>query len=233
MDAASDPSFNFDASRGGSNRFATIFMYLIAPEAGGQTVFPLAEDVHPDMIGGEVPSYVDEVVTPGTWERTLVDQCYSKFAVTPANVSAILFYSLTGDGSGDPLSEHGACPPLIGNKWGANLWVWNRRRHGLDIHSSDTSPTPASSHLEITFVNRVSRPIELLWSDTVLASLGVGESIRFNTYLGHQWAARLKDEGSDGKKGREGESGWVYVVREEDNGEEIEVKFGSGGKEEL
>lgn len=223
MDAGSDPSFNFDGSKGGSNRFATIFMYLIAPEVGGQTVFPLAESPHPDMIGGEVPSLADDVTAPGSWQRQLVDQCYSKFAVVPANVTSILFYSQLGDGSGDPLSEHGACPPLKGSKWGANLWVWNRRRHGLDFDTTSSSVSSSSS-LDITFVNGENVAIDLLWEDTVLASLGVGESIHFTTYLGHMWSARERD--SEQRL-------WFYRVKEEDNGSVMDVTFHEKKKEEL
>jgi prolyl 4-hydroxylase len=224
MDDGSDPSFNFDGSNGGSNRFATIFMYLIAPEIGGQTVFPLAEDTHPDMIGGEVPSLADDVTTPGSWQRALVNQCYSKFAVKPVNVSSILFYSQLGDGSGDYLSEHGACPPLKGEKWGANLWVWNRRRHGLDFTAdTSTSTTSSSSHLEITFENAENVPIELLWEDTPLSSLGVGESLRFNTYLGHQWSAR--EQGHEERR-------WFYTVVADDQDSLVSVTF-HGGKDEL
>ncbi|CAN0543384.1 unnamed protein product, partial [Ectocarpus sp. 12 AP-2014] len=28
-------------------------------------------------------------------------------------------------------SEHGACPVIEGQKWAANLWVWNGPRYGL------------------------------------------------------------------------------------------------------
>ena len=216
MDASSDYNFNFDGARGGSNRFATIFMYLRAPEEGGQTVFPQAIDPHPDLIIGKTPAIADEVVESGSWERTLVDDCYTKMAVTPVNVTAVLFYSQTGDGSGDYLSEHGACPPLKGVKWGANLWVWNRRRHGLD--------RPPADQIDITFKNAESQPIELMWEGSVLSTLSPGDTARFNSFLTHKWTAR--------HAGRNGHQ-WTHEVREEDDESVVEIVFGDEEMEEV
>ncbi|EED90233.1 hypothetical protein THAPSDRAFT_263536, partial [Thalassiosira pseudonana CCMP1335] len=95
----------WDPSKGGSNRFATIFLYLSDVEVGGQTLEK------------------DAGVDAGSWEDKLVDQCYSKLAVPPRRGDAILFYSQYPDGHLDPNSLHGACPILKGTKWGANLWV--------------------------------------------------------------------------------------------------------------
>ena len=220
MDASDDINFNFDGSRGGSNRFATIFMYLRAPEEGGQTAFRLAENPHPDLIAGAPPSIADEVLEAGSWQRELADDCYTKLAVKPVNVTAVLFYSQVGDGSQDPYSEHGACPPLKGVKWGANLWVWNRRRHGLD--------RPPANQITLTFRNSAPVPVELLWDGNVLATLSPGESTVFVTYLTHQWTARKV--GSD-------KCGWVYEVREEDDEGVVEIQIGEdksvGAKEDL
>ncbi len=183
-------------------------MYLRAPEEGGQTVFPIAENPHPDLIAGKTPEIADEIAETGSWERTLIDQCYSKLAVTPVNVTAVLFYSQLGDGTGDYLSEHGACPPLKGVKWGANLWVWNRRRHGLD--------RPPADQIDLTFSNGESVPVELLWDGSVLVTLSPGETTRFNTYLTHRWTARRVGSSADE---------WVYDVREEDDEGVVEIRL--------
>jgi hypothetical protein len=44
--------------------------------------------------------------------------------------SAVLFYNQLPDGNVDKASKHGACPVLVGQKWAANLWVWNGPRYG-------------------------------------------------------------------------------------------------------
>ena len=49
-----------------------------------------------------------------------------KFAVTPSKGEAVLFYHQTRAGHLDRKATHGACPVLKGEKWGANLWIWNK-----------------------------------------------------------------------------------------------------------
>lgn len=37
--------------------------------------------------------------------------------------------------------EHGACPVIDGQKWAANLWVWNGPRYGMSSVDSETGRT--------------------------------------------------------------------------------------------
>lgn len=138
--------FEFDSSKPeGSNRFATIFMYLEEAKEGGQTLFPKAPMSAVDPITrtenasvfGDVTPYPTDKVEavfkspPGSWERQLVKQCYGgSLSVRPKRGSAVLFYSLKGDGSVDELALHAACPVVEGVKWGANSWTWSACRHG-------------------------------------------------------------------------------------------------------
>ena len=39
----------------------------------------------------------------------------------------VYFLSQTPDAHLDPQSFHGGCPIIKGDKWGANVWVWNRK----------------------------------------------------------------------------------------------------------
>ena len=57
-------------------------------------------------------------------------------AVKAIRGDAVLFYSLLPNGTVDPLSEHGSCTTLKGEKYSATKWVradcWARlRRHAV------------------------------------------------------------------------------------------------------
>ena len=41
----------------------------------------------------------------------------------------MLFYSQGPGGTLEDASEHGGCPVLRGEKWAANMWVWNGPRY--------------------------------------------------------------------------------------------------------
>lgn len=89
-----------------NQRHATLLWYLAAPGEGGQTWFPRAH-------GGPIP-----------YDNWLA--CDNRGAsVSPANATAVLFYSLKADGDLDEYSWHCGCPVKKGVKWAANSWVHN------------------------------------------------------------------------------------------------------------
>ena len=64
----------------------------------------------------------------GSWEEEMVAKCNSKLAIKPQRATAILFYNQLPSGAKDERVLHGGCPVLEGQKWAANLWVWNKPR---------------------------------------------------------------------------------------------------------
>ena len=78
-------------------RYATLLLYLNDDFDGGQTNFPRA--INPSNHDG--------------------------LTVTPVRGKAVLFYNMLPDGNVDDLSQHQALPVTDGEKWLANLWIWD------------------------------------------------------------------------------------------------------------
>ena len=50
-----------------------------------------------------------------------------KLAVKAVKGDALLFYDVEPNGKVDPLSTHGSCPTLAGEKWVATRWIHSRK----------------------------------------------------------------------------------------------------------
>ncbi|TMW61066.1 hypothetical protein Poli38472_014527 [Pythium oligandrum] len=224
FDKHTTSEWNWDPAAGGSNRFATVFMYLSNVTRGGQTVFPLAEmpEGVPDSYNH--PSDVNDYQAKGmelfeqnSWEFEMVQKCSTKLAAYPRKAHAILFYSQKPNGELDPMSLHGGCPVLDGTKWGANLWVWNKRRYGLD--NDDTK----SKQFSVIFQNPSDRPVDLYWSSTKMTSIAAKGRALYTTYSGHKWTIKdgdrvlLEFEGTP----EDGESQTVFIPLESEVKDEL------------
>jgi len=193
---------NFDSEMGGSNRYATVFLYLSPPPSGGWTVFPkgtLEGGVEDSMFvsTGRNKTALEEAMKvaeshfkPG-WEVNLTQECYSRLAVKPVRLGAALFYHqdpMTGRLL--PEAEHGACPSMTGTKWGANLWIWNKARH-LSKPKGDTSSAPEACKVE--FVNSEAEAVDVQYSIddgltwTHFTTIETRKTFGATSYGGHSW----------------------------------------------
>ena len=82
-----------------ATRFATLLLYLndVPYNGGGETSFP----------------------------RAIQSTNHDGVLVEPRQGKAVLFYHVLPDGNMDDLSQHGSQPVLEGEKWVANLWIWD------------------------------------------------------------------------------------------------------------
>ena len=179
----------------GTNRFATVFLYLNNAGSGGETVFPLST-THDTYKGGRL-THAGTNNTPGFIRDSdaawVCDTTSEALRVTPRTGDSVLFYSQRGDASLDGYSLHGSCPMGDGEKWAANLWVWNRPRDAID-----KAKAKAKQGIECVFTNKAKSSVTLYWDDGGdLAPQGVfraGESMTINTFPTHKFTAFLPDK---------------------------------------
>lgn len=214
---------NFDSAGVGSNRFATILLYMtdMPKGSGGELVFSKAWPS--DQAESERKSHnqaLTEVrktgavtdLKQGSWEEKMVATCHSRMAIQPNSARAVLFYSQQPNGKPDDQSLHGGCPVLHGEKWAANLWVWNAPRSGYegapvnqDVVDRNKKLDPEKNkssgpkQLSATFTNSGADPTfsnaKLYFQETFWDNLGsMDPPVSVNTFTGHEWNVMVDEE---------------------------------------
>ncbi|KAG2495654.1 hypothetical protein HYH03_006254 [Edaphochlamys debaryana] len=101
----------YGAHTDGLNRTATVLMYLVAPDAGGETAFVHSAWSHPQL---RAEAEAEE------WS----DCARGHVAYKPKRGDALFFFDRLPDGqTADKHSEHTGCPVLGGVKWNAVKWI--------------------------------------------------------------------------------------------------------------
>ena len=113
--------------------------------------------------------------------------------MSPRTGDSVLFYSQRGDASLDGYSLHGSCPMGDGEKWAANLWVWNRPRDAID-----KAKAKAKAGIECVFTNKASSKVALYWDDggdlAPQGDIPPGQGVTINTFPTHKFTAFLGDK---------------------------------------
>ena len=194
---ASEDAFSnaIPTANNGTNRFATVFLYLNNAGSGGETVFPLST-THEIYRGGRL-TQAGTNRTPGfirdadaAWVCNTESEA---LRVSPRTGDSVLFYSQRGDASLDGYSLHGSCPMGDGEKWAANLWVWNRPRDAID-----KAKAKAKAGIECVFTNKASSKVALYWDDggdlAPQGDIPPGQGVTINTFPTHKFTAFLGDK---------------------------------------
>lgn len=209
----SSNSHDFLSAGVGTNRFATVLLYMTNLEDGdgGETVFkhgwPMGlaaeerrerNDVLQELRqSGEV-----NFLKKGSWEEGMVADCRSRLAIKPHAGRAVLFYSQHPNGEEDRSSLHGGCPVLHGEKWAANNWVWNGPRGGfpgspINKNFKGTVEEQNQGQINGIFKNSGKDPVyrnaKMYFQETFWDNFNAGADVRVNTYEGHEWNIKDKD----------------------------------------
>ena len=113
LDTPDAPAHKYDPLAEGTNRWASIRLYLEDVDDGGETVFARGEPPSKSW-APPVPSGLYE---EGSWEKSLAETCRTAFVVPPERGGALLYYGMGPDGEMDEKTLQGTCPVLEGEKW--------------------------------------------------------------------------------------------------------------------
>jgi len=183
----------------------TVFSNVWPPELDKRDRKSQAESLQELRLSGDAERAGIKV---GSWEEEMVAICRSKFSIRPRAGRAVLFYSQLANGKVDKMSKHGGCPVLDGEKWAANLWVWNTPRQDFkgapqreDLAAAGFKEEKGThQQLKVTFRNLGkddSMKNAVLYYDEAMFWGKLGHEdppLHVNTFQGHKWNVRVDDK---------------------------------------
>ena len=233
MDYISSPTksiFDYRSQLKGGNRYATVLLYMTdmpTNNSGGETVFSKAWPSSNIGNVDERKSHSDALIElrqsgdaeragiqEDSWEESMVATCRSRMAIRPYSGRAVLFYSQLPNGQPDRMSTHGGCPVLHGDKWAANLWVWNTPRQDfvgspvrqdlIDAGYKEEKNNPPSSSTQAQKITAIFKNSKqdptmkdaVLYYDEAMywGKLGFNDPpLHSDTYEGHRWNVKVND----------------------------------------
>lgn len=142
-----------------SCRYITVLFYLNSVERGGETAFPVADNMTYDEVS-LIQNDVDLLDTRRNCDK-------SNLRVKPTKGTAVFWYNYLSDGEGwvgeqDEYALHGGCVVIHGTKWVANKWInidpdyqrqaryqqlVSQQQEDIEDYSVTMSPDPHSSNI--------------------------------------------------------------------------------------
>mmetsp|Transcript_25114 Transcript_25114/g.63685 ORF Transcript_25114/g.63685 Transcript_25114/m.63685 type:complete len:368 (-) Transcript_25114:544-1647(-) len=123
------PTNKYGAHLDGLERVATVLMYLVPPEEGGETAFP---------VSGE---WIDPAMGEPT-QGAFSDCAKGHVAYKPKRGDALMFYDVTPSyREADSNSQHTGCPVVKGVKWNAVKWI-----HGIPFRENEYNESLAQPY---------------------------------------------------------------------------------------
>eukprot|EP00978_Attheya_sp_CCMP212_P005742 scaffold12860_cov54-Attheya_sp.AAC.3 len=201
LDFIEDPTgkeeHNYDSAGVGSNRFATILLYMtdLSEGDGGETVFTNTWPNQPPEKNIEIDVVRDSLKT--------IEKLWRCFHAQ-GRIMAGRDGGSYPNGEPDKDSLHGGCPVLKKEKWAANLWVWNAPRGGFpgspvneevvaqnrekNVAADPTGPQQLHATFSNTGIDPAFATASLNFQDTFWGNLGNDDPpLSVNTYEGHKW----------------------------------------------
>ena len=98
-----------------------------------------------------------------------------------------------------------------GQKWAANLWIWNGPRDGYwtrnavtgknerpnsnhNAHSSAVEEPATGTSISASFESNDVMGAQLYWGEQFWDTLAPGRGVKVNTFAGHVWNVRMGDD---------------------------------------
>ncbi|GAB5358707.1 hypothetical protein AAMO2058_000481600 [Amorphochlora amoebiformis] len=213
----------------GTNRFATVFLYLNTVPKGGHTVFPRSY-THETFDGNKIMRDGPANAPPGyISDRDAAWACNTSSSALrsdPVEGNAVLFYSQLPDSELDVESLHGGCPPVKGEKWAVNLWVWNRPRIGMmkPVYNKGTKAQTnvPPGQISFEFFNKLDKDVDVFWLNpngvnSKMATIKSNSVVGMNSFDSHEFGVT--------EIGKTEPIIWKHVVRTANKGTVVNIQL--------